>query len=93
MIFRLMPFTFLLPSKLFRALLFPHLTLWLSNTPKLASAFCPFFILIRNHRLALKLTVISTDGSQVCGKIFIDGKQSAQQNGAVGSISISSVLP
>lgn len=46
-----------------------------------------------DHGLALKLTVISTDGSSVGGKIFIDGNQSAQQNGATGNVSISSVLP
>jgi len=46
-----------------------------------------------DHGLALKLTVISTDGSSIGGKIFIDGNQSAQQNGATGSVSISSVLP
>jgi hypothetical protein len=46
-----------------------------------------------NHGMALKLTVISTDGSQVGGKIFIDGTQSAQQNGVTGSVSISSTLP
>jgi len=46
-----------------------------------------------NHGMALRLTVVSADGSQVGGKIYIDGTQSAQQNGATGSISISSTLP
>ena len=43
--------------------------------------------------LMLKLTVVSVDGSQVGGKIYIDGNQTAQQNGATGSVSISATLP
>jgi hypothetical protein len=46
-----------------------------------------------NHGLSVKLTVVSTDGSQVGGKIYIDDVQSAQANGATGSISISTVVP
>lgn len=46
-----------------------------------------------NHGMVLKLTVVSVDGSSVGGKIFIDGQQSAQSNGATGNISISSVVP
>ncbi|GAC1312024.1 MAG: hypothetical protein NVSMB24_32730 [Mucilaginibacter sp.] len=46
-----------------------------------------------NHGLALKLTVVSSDGSPVGGKIYIDGQQSAQDNGTGGSITITSVLP
>jgi hypothetical protein len=43
--------------------------------------------------LALKLTVISIDGSNVGGKIFIDGNQTAQNNGNSSNISISATLP
>jgi hypothetical protein len=43
--------------------------------------------------LVLKLTAVSTDGSNVGGKIFIDGKQAAQSNGNSNSISISSIVP
>ena len=46
-----------------------------------------------DHGMMLKLTVISSDASQVGGKIFIDGMQTAQQNGATGSVSISAALP
>jgi hypothetical protein len=46
-----------------------------------------------NHGLALKLAVVSSDGSQVGGKIFIDGNQSAAQNGVTGSVTVTSVLP
>ncbi|GAC1311356.1 MAG: hypothetical protein NVSMB24_30660 [Mucilaginibacter sp.] len=46
-----------------------------------------------NHGLKLRLTDVSSDGSQVGAKIFIDGNQSAQQNGVTGSVSITSVLP
>jgi hypothetical protein len=46
-----------------------------------------------DNGLLLKLTVVSADGSSIGGKIFIDGKQTAQQNGAAGSVSISATLP
>jgi hypothetical protein len=46
-----------------------------------------------DHGLALKLTVVSTDGSNVGGKIFIDGNQTAQSNGNSSSIAISASLP
>lgn len=46
-----------------------------------------------NHGLALKLTAISVDGSNVGGKIFIDDNQTAQSNGNASSISISATLP
>jgi len=46
-----------------------------------------------DHGLVLKLTVISIDGSNVGGKIFIDNNQSAQSNGNASSISISATLP
>jgi len=47
-----------------------------------------------NHGLVLKLTAVSVDGtSNVGGKIFIDGNQSAQSNGNASSIAISAVLP
>ncbi len=47
-----------------------------------------------NHGLALKLTVISIDGtSNVGGKIFIDDNQTAQSNGNASSIAISATLP
>src|SRR6266568_705730 len=34
-----------------------------------------------DHGMVLKLTAISIDGSNVGGKIFIDGNQTAQNNG------------
>jgi hypothetical protein len=43
--------------------------------------------------MALKLTVVSIDGSNVGGKIFIDGNQTAQSNGNASSIAISATLP
>jgi hypothetical protein len=46
-----------------------------------------------DHGLVLKLTVISVDGSNVGGKIFIDGNQTAQSNGNASSIAISAILP
>ncbi len=46
-----------------------------------------------NHGLALKLAVVSNDASQVGAKIFVDSNQSAAQNGATGSASISAILP
>jgi hypothetical protein len=46
-----------------------------------------------DHGLVLRLTVVSIDGSNVGGKIFIDGNQSAQNNGNSNSISISATLP
>ncbi len=46
-----------------------------------------------DHGEMLKLTAISTDGSNVGGKIFIDGNQTAQSNGNASSISISAKLP
>jgi hypothetical protein len=45
------------------------------------------------HGLVLKLTVVSNDSSPIGGKIFIDGTQSAKNDGSASSISISSVLP
>jgi len=45
------------------------------------------------HGLSLNLAVASVDSSPVGAKIFIDGQQEAQQNGAGGSVSVSSVLP
>ncbi|BAU52405.1 MmpS family transport accessory protein [Mucilaginibacter gotjawali] len=45
------------------------------------------------HGLALKLTVISIDGSNIGGKIFIDGNQTAASNGNSGSVSITATLP
>ncbi|MGZ3755436.1 MAG: MmpS family transport accessory protein [Mucilaginibacter sp.] len=46
-----------------------------------------------NHGLALKLTAVSNDGSNVGGKIFIDGNQTAQSNGNASSIAITATLP
>lgn len=46
-----------------------------------------------DHGLALKLTAISVDGSNVGGKIFIDGNQTAQSNGNASNIAISAKLP
>ncbi|HEY5325740.1 MAG TPA: MmpS family transport accessory protein [Mucilaginibacter sp.] len=46
-----------------------------------------------DHGLVLKLTVTSIDGSNVGGKIFIDGNQTAQSNGNVSTIAISAALP
>jgi hypothetical protein len=46
-----------------------------------------------DHGLLLKLTAVSADGSNVGGKIFIDGNQSAQDNGNTSSIAISAKLP
>lgn len=46
-----------------------------------------------DNGMVVKLTVISVDGSNVGGKIFIDGNQSAQSNGNVSSIAISATLP
>jgi ABC-type Fe3+-hydroxamate transport system substrate-binding protein len=46
-----------------------------------------------DHGTMLKLTAISVDGSNVGGKIFIDGNQTAQSNGNASSISISATLP
>ncbi|MDB4903853.1 MAG: hypothetical protein JWQ63_3134 [Mucilaginibacter sp.] len=46
-----------------------------------------------DHGLTLKLTVISVDGSNVGGKIYIDNNQTAQSNGNTSSIAISSTLP
>lgn len=45
------------------------------------------------HGLVLKLVDVSADGGQVGAKIFIDGNQSAAQNGVTGTVSVSSVLP
>ncbi|WP_295676435.1 MmpS family transport accessory protein [uncultured Mucilaginibacter sp.] len=45
------------------------------------------------HGIALKLTVISIDGSNVGGKIFIDGNQTAQNNGNSSNVSITATLP
>ena len=45
------------------------------------------------HGMVLKLTAVSVDGSNVGGKIFIDGNQSAQNNGNTSSIAISATLP
>jgi len=46
-----------------------------------------------DHGSILKLTVISVDGSNVGGKIFIDGNQTAQSNGNASNIAISVKLP
>jgi phage-related protein len=46
-----------------------------------------------DHGEALKLTAITVDGSNVGGKIFIDGNQTAQSNGNASSITISATLP
>lgn len=46
-----------------------------------------------DHGLVLKLTVVSIDGSNVGGKIFVDGNQTAQSNGNASSIAISATLP
>ena len=46
-----------------------------------------------DHGLVLKLTAISTDGSNVGGKIFIDDNQTAQSNGNASNIAISATLP
>jgi hypothetical protein len=46
-----------------------------------------------DHGLVLKLTVTSIDGSNVGGKIFIDGNQTAQSNGNASTIAISATLP
>lgn len=40
-----------------------------------------------------KLTVVSVDGSNVGGKIYIDNKQTAQSNGGTSNVSISAILP
>lgn len=45
------------------------------------------------HGLVLKIADVSSDGGQVGAKIFIDGNQSAAQNGVTGNVSVSSVLP
>jgi hypothetical protein len=46
-----------------------------------------------DHGEALKLTATTIDGSNVGGKIFIDGNQTAQSNGNASSIIISTTLP
>jgi hypothetical protein len=46
-----------------------------------------------DHGLALKLTAISADGSNVGGKIYIDNNQVAQNNGNASSIVITATLP
>ena len=46
-----------------------------------------------DHGDALKLTAVTIDGSNVGGKIFIDGNQTAQSNGNASSITISAKLP
>ncbi|MDB5152399.1 MAG: hypothetical protein JWR54_1150 [Mucilaginibacter sp.] len=46
-----------------------------------------------DHGLVLKLSALSVDGSSVGGKIFIDGKQTAQSNGNASSMAISTTLP
>lgn len=46
-----------------------------------------------DNGLLLKLTVVSVDGSQVGGKIYIDGKQTAQSNGVTGSTTVTATLP
>ncbi|HZX58642.1 MAG TPA: MmpS family transport accessory protein [Mucilaginibacter sp.] len=46
-----------------------------------------------DHGEMLKLTAITVDGSNVGGKIFIDGNQTAQSNGNASSIAISAKLP
>jgi len=46
-----------------------------------------------DHGETLKLTATTVDGSNVGGKIFIDGTQTAQSNGNSSSIIISVTLP
>ncbi len=46
-----------------------------------------------DHGMQLKLTSVTVDGSNVGGKIYIDDKQTAQNNGNASSISISATLP
>lgn len=46
-----------------------------------------------DHGLVLKLTAVSADASNVGGKIFIDGNQTAQSNGNSNNIAISATLP
>lgn len=46
-----------------------------------------------DHGLALKLTAVSVDGSNVGGKIYIDNKQTAQDNGNASNIAITATLP
>ena len=46
-----------------------------------------------DNGLTLKLTAVSADGSNVGGKIYIDSKESAQDNGGTSNISISATLP
>lgn len=46
-----------------------------------------------HNGLSLRLTVVSLNGSPIGGKIYIDGQQEAQSNGATGSIAISATLP
>jgi ABC-type Fe3+-hydroxamate transport system substrate-binding protein len=46
-----------------------------------------------DHGMLLKLTAVTVDGSNVGGKIFIDGNQTAQSNGNASSIAISAILP
>src|ERR1700757_4468696 len=46
-----------------------------------------------DHGEALKLTATTVDGSNVGGKIFVDGNQTAASNGNASSIIISVTLP
>jgi hypothetical protein len=46
-----------------------------------------------DHGMLLKLTAVTVDGSNVGGKIYIDDKQTAQNNGNASSIAISATLP
>ncbi len=46
-----------------------------------------------HHGLAIKLTAVSVDASNVGGKIYIDNNQTAQSNGNASSIAISATLP
>lgn len=45
------------------------------------------------HGTVVKLTVTSLDASPIGGKIFIDGTQKAQSDGATGTLTISTVIP
>ena len=46
-----------------------------------------------DNGLALKLTAVTVDGSNVGGKIYIDNNQTAQSNGNASSIAITATLP
>ena len=46
-----------------------------------------------DNGMSVKLTAISVDGSNVGGKIYIDGNQTAQSNGNTASISLTALVP